>query len=324
MFLTADGKPIVGGTYWPPDDKEIDGGKIRGFKTILKTMQRGLRRTNAKELEEQADKSPSATRPLLAGMARGASCRLDRDLVSGAVDELKDEFDRNTAVSARRRGIPRHEFPMPPRLLLLQHEARPQPKCERNSTRCVQSRSTTWPAAASTIISAAAFIATAPSAPGPCRTSRRCSTTTPSCWRSTPSLPGDEEIAVSRECWSKRSPSSNGEMTLPRKAAFIPALDADSEGEEGRFYVWTDEGIEDALANARRAALVQAVSMARTANRISRRSYHILTLPQPLERAGERPQNDRRPARSTAVAAAQEAVRGPRQAAAAVSSIRRF
>ena len=25
MFLTADGRPIVGGTYWPPDDKEIDG-----------------------------------------------------------------------------------------------------------------------------------------------------------------------------------------------------------------------------------------------------------------------------------------------------------
>ena len=27
MFLTADGKPIVGGTYWPPDDKEVDGEK---------------------------------------------------------------------------------------------------------------------------------------------------------------------------------------------------------------------------------------------------------------------------------------------------------
>src|SRR5262249_206471 len=24
MFLTADGKPIVGGTYWPPEDKTID------------------------------------------------------------------------------------------------------------------------------------------------------------------------------------------------------------------------------------------------------------------------------------------------------------
>src|SRR6516165_10528269 len=36
MFLTADGKPIVGGTYWPPDDQEIDGEKVRGFKSLLK------------------------------------------------------------------------------------------------------------------------------------------------------------------------------------------------------------------------------------------------------------------------------------------------
>src|SRR5689334_13253441 len=35
MFLTADGKPIFGGTYWPPEDKEVEGGKVRGFKTVL-------------------------------------------------------------------------------------------------------------------------------------------------------------------------------------------------------------------------------------------------------------------------------------------------
>src|SRR5712672_3347802 len=39
MFLTADGKPIVGGTYWPPDDKELPGGTARGFKTILALME---------------------------------------------------------------------------------------------------------------------------------------------------------------------------------------------------------------------------------------------------------------------------------------------
>src|SRR5713226_2328688 len=35
MFLTADGKPIVGGTYWPAEDREIQGEKFRGFKSIL-------------------------------------------------------------------------------------------------------------------------------------------------------------------------------------------------------------------------------------------------------------------------------------------------
>jgi uncharacterized protein YyaL (SSP411 family) len=32
MFLTADGKPIVGGTYWPREDKEVKGDKINGFR----------------------------------------------------------------------------------------------------------------------------------------------------------------------------------------------------------------------------------------------------------------------------------------------------
>src|SRR5260370_23410448 len=38
MFLTAEGKPIVGGTYWPPEDKEVDGDRYPGFKTVLKRM----------------------------------------------------------------------------------------------------------------------------------------------------------------------------------------------------------------------------------------------------------------------------------------------
>src|SRR5215831_10276276 len=38
MFLTADGKPIVGGTYWPPDDKTVQGEKLLGFKSVLRKM----------------------------------------------------------------------------------------------------------------------------------------------------------------------------------------------------------------------------------------------------------------------------------------------
>src|SRR5436305_9123777 len=33
MWLTPDGKPIVGGTYWPREDREVDGQKVRGFKS---------------------------------------------------------------------------------------------------------------------------------------------------------------------------------------------------------------------------------------------------------------------------------------------------
>ena len=53
MFLTDDGKPIVGGTYWPKEDKKLPEGTIRGIKSILKTMIE-LKRDKEKELRAQA------------------------------------------------------------------------------------------------------------------------------------------------------------------------------------------------------------------------------------------------------------------------------
>src|SRR5438876_9423641 len=38
MFLTPDAKPIIGGTYWPPEDRDIQGQSVKGFKSILKIM----------------------------------------------------------------------------------------------------------------------------------------------------------------------------------------------------------------------------------------------------------------------------------------------
>jgi len=38
MFLMPDGRPIVGGTYWPPDDKKEGDDTYPGFKTIVKAV----------------------------------------------------------------------------------------------------------------------------------------------------------------------------------------------------------------------------------------------------------------------------------------------
>src|SRR6266851_4498290 len=70
MFLTSEGKPVVGGTYWPPDDKEIDGQKVRGFKTLLTAIHK-FYEENPKDLNKQADNIAEATRDALAGAARG-------------------------------------------------------------------------------------------------------------------------------------------------------------------------------------------------------------------------------------------------------------
>ena len=55
-------------------------------------------------------------------------------------------------------------------------------------------------------------------------------------------------------CCGKRSAFVEREMTAP-DGGFYSALDADADGEEGRFYVWTDEEIDAALGNKDDAAL---------------------------------------------------------------------
>src|SRR5437660_1136712 len=54
MFLMPDGRPIVGGTYWPREDKKVDDEVAFGFKTILKRVHDAYKE-DAKQFERQAD-----------------------------------------------------------------------------------------------------------------------------------------------------------------------------------------------------------------------------------------------------------------------------
>src|SRR5512145_1959974 len=55
MFLTAEGKPIIGGTYWPREDRKIDGEVQRGFTSIVKYIHEVYKKS-PKEVHDQADK----------------------------------------------------------------------------------------------------------------------------------------------------------------------------------------------------------------------------------------------------------------------------
>ena len=127
MFLTADGRPIVGGTYWPPEDRKLDDETSPGFKTILSTVREFYQKDPA-AIDKQADKLAGlTTQALETGGAPGiAIVKLDQNLVEATVDSLKEEFDPEYGGFGNpNRKFKGTKFPMPPRLdFLLQVASR--------------------------------------------------------------------------------------------------------------------------------------------------------------------------------------------------------
>src|SRR5262249_2520460 len=114
IWLTADGKPIDGGTYWPRDD----------FLEVLRQIQK-VNKDTPDRVRKQAEQVAKLTAEALAGAALGrALIDLDRRLLTAVTEELQEEFDRahggfgNPKVKFR--GT---KFPMSPHLLFLQAEA---------------------------------------------------------------------------------------------------------------------------------------------------------------------------------------------------------
>ncbi len=67
MFLTPDGKPIVGGTYWPREDKKDRWRDVYpGFKTILKAMHDAYKEKTPRVRRSRPTSSPPRTEPALA------------------------------------------------------------------------------------------------------------------------------------------------------------------------------------------------------------------------------------------------------------------
>jgi uncharacterized protein YyaL (SSP411 family) len=153
-------KPFAGGTYFPPQARY---GKP-SFTELLETVRRQWRDDRQGVLAKAEEIGGRVTRGLSASFGPEP---LSRAEVEGAVAALMTAYD--TEHGGFRRGRPK--FPQPVQLELLI---------------AVSTRLTAWPWGASTTRSAAAFTATPRTSSGWCRTSRRCSTTTPS-WR--PSTP---------------------------------------------------------------------------------------------------------------------------------------
>jgi hypothetical protein len=290
MFLTADGKPVFGGTYWPPEDKEINDVKVHGFKSVLKIVQDAWK-DKRKDIEQLADHNAENTSKALKGFARGvAVLDLNRDLVAAAVDEVKETVDpKYGGFGSPAKGFKGTKFPTPSRLALLQHEAR------RSKSKDIAKELDGL--VALTLDHMARGGIYDQLGGGFHRYSTERTWTVPHFEKMLYDNAQLLEVYADAYRTTKKPQYRrvlgqtlaflDREMTAPQ-GGFYSALDADSEGEEGRFYVWTTKAIDEVLTNKSDAELFRAAyGVSDTPNFESR--YHILTLPQSLaDQAKER------------------------------------
>ena len=116
MFLLPDGRPIVGGTYWPREDKKVDDETSPGFMTVLKVVGDAFK-DDPKAIEKQAEKIAGATMRALDNALGVAIVPLNRELIDNVVEEMKAEFDPDFGgFGSPNRKFRGSRFPMPPRL----------------------------------------------------------------------------------------------------------------------------------------------------------------------------------------------------------------
>lgn len=116
MFLTPDGKPIAGGTYFPPEDAH---GRL-GFPTVMRHVMNAWE-TRREDVVRTADLVAREVRRLSLPGAQLSSVSLSQELVDHAVDAVLVAYDPEHGGFDFNPDEPDGpKFPVPSRLMLLQ------------------------------------------------------------------------------------------------------------------------------------------------------------------------------------------------------------
>ena len=235
VFLTPDGQPFYGGTYFPP--RPAHG--MPAFRQVLSGIARAWR-------EERLEIVASAGRMVQALVERAAPAG-GSGRAHARAPRHRDRRDRAPVRRSQRRLGLGAEVPPADDDRATSSGARPRPAIRvRSPSR--GGASTRWPTAGSTTSSAGASTATRPTRSGWSRTSSRCSTTTPS-------SPGPTSTPGRRRATTGIATSPTGTLDyLLRElrrddGTFAASQDADTEGVEGATFVWTAAEMRDVLGD---------------------------------------------------------------------------
>jgi uncharacterized protein len=279
MFLTADAKPIVGGTYWPREDKKVDDETLVGFKTVLKKML-DVWKNKPKEIQEQADEHAEQTSAALErGIRANPILDLDRALANGYAESVREDIDPTYGgIGSKARRFQGTKFPMPTAIsALLDQAIRAKDDDLKKQIKLTldqmlmggiydqlgggfhrYSTERTW---------------TVPHFEKMLYDNGQLMELYAEAYRHMKD-PNYARIIRETLAWIQR------EMTS-RDGVFYSALDADSNGVEGEFYVWTTEQLEKAGEKGD-IALMRRVYGATGAPNFEEK-FHILRLSKPLE-----------------------------------------
>ncbi len=276
MFLTPEGKPIFGGTYFPPDDKKSGDDVIPGFKSILKKVME-LHAKDRDGIFKQADHIADLTVDALERSTRlVALVALNRDMVKDALESFSIDPEHGGTGSKKSefRGT---KFPRAAVWSFLLEQSRK--KGNETTAKSVQltlrkmaeggiydqlgggfhrySTERTW---------------TVPHFEKMLYDNAQLVELYSEAFRTDPN-PLYKRVVAETLAYTKR------EMTSP-EGGFYSALDADSNHKEGEFYVWTSDEIKAILGNDSDVSFFRAVYGVTVPN--FEEKHHILKLPKPV------------------------------------------
>ncbi|MGQ0636268.1 MAG: DUF255 domain-containing protein [Planctomycetaceae bacterium] len=126
IFLTPDGRPLGGGTYFPPKDEP---GRT-GFLTLM-TRVREAWRDNRKQMETNADILANAVRVASRPQPAETPPAIEKSLLKPVLKSLEAGYDpEHGGLGYSPQAPNRPKFPVPTKLALLQYAAR-QPDGEK-------------------------------------------------------------------------------------------------------------------------------------------------------------------------------------------------